>query len=477
MAASRSAVSVRVGQTCGVAKRTLVPRSAAARQSSRPSSMLRAPSSPDGTTWEWRSQNIPPRYPWKRGLFGPEIKTEVRRGGLQLAERTRFELTNALAGDTELASDFLEGLRHRAGEPETQLEHMTHAVGELVEGELELDAAQELRENEVRLLGVDVLEHVAVDRVAVADRRLEAHGILDEVEELVHAFHLEPALLGDLMRERFSVQLLREDAAGTHHPADLVDHVDRQANRPALVRDRARDGLADPPRRVRRKLVAHLVVELLDRPDQAEVSLLDQIEERDARVHVVARDRHDEPEVRLDQLLLGLFVSRVLAPGELSLFLTREQRAVSDLADVELQWILRGSGGKSLLGLFLLVLVDGGVKGGRIGDELELRLLGFGRGGIGLRSRQLGDWALSHVPSIGLRESGLEKHLPIRGMLLGGARTDGYSGNSSCVESPDIASATRVGSTPPSQRRSSWPPFRSGAPMPPATAIGAPASS
>ena len=184
-----------------------------------------------------------------------------------------------------------------AGEAEAELEHVAHALGELVERDLELDAAQELGEDELGLLGVDVLEHVAVHRVAVADGRLEADGVLDEVEELVDALDLEAALLGDLVRERVAVQLLGEDAACAHDAAHLVDDVDGQANRPPLVGDRACDGLADPPRRVRRELVAHLVVELLHRPDEAEVALLDQVEERDARVDVVPRDRHDEAEV------------------------------------------------------------------------------------------------------------------------------------------------------------------------------------
>jgi len=45
-----SGVSVKYGQTCGVAKSTAVPCSAALRQSARPSSIVAAPSSPDGTT-------------------------------------------------------------------------------------------------------------------------------------------------------------------------------------------------------------------------------------------------------------------------------------------------------------------------------------------------------------------------------------------------------------------------------------------
>src|SRR5438477_103467 len=82
---------------------------------------------------------------------------------------------------------------------------------------------------------------------------------------------------------------------------------------------RTRDCLADPPRGVRRKLVAHPVVELLDGADQAEVPLLDEIEERHAGLRVVARDRHHEAQVALDQAALGLLVAEILAAGELAL--------------------------------------------------------------------------------------------------------------------------------------------------------------
>ena len=116
--------------------------------------------------------------------------------------------------------------------------------------------------------------------------------------------------------------------------------MDGQANRPALVGQRARHRLADPPGRVRRKLVAHAVVELLHRADQAEIAFLDQVEQRHAGLRVVARDRHDEAQVRLDQLPLRDLVAGVLAAGELALLGAGQERAAADRADVELEGIL-----------------------------------------------------------------------------------------------------------------------------------------
>jgi len=113
-----------------------------------------------------------------------------------------------------------------------------------------------------------------------------------------------------------------------------------EPDRAALVGERTGDRLADPPGGVGRELEAHLVVELLDRADQAEIALLNQVEKRYAGLGVVPGDRHHETEVALDQPPLGRLVAEVLAPGELALLRGGEQPAVTDLAHVELEGVL-----------------------------------------------------------------------------------------------------------------------------------------
>ena len=110
-----------------------------------------------------------------------------------------------------------------------------------------------------------------------------------------------------------------------------------------LVGDRARDGLADPPRRVRRELVAAAVVELLDRPDQSQRALLDQVQEGQAASHVALGDRDDEAQVGLDHVLLGEHVAALDALGERDLFGGAQQRHAADRAQVEPQRVQAGS--------------------------------------------------------------------------------------------------------------------------------------
>ena len=77
------------------------------------------------------------------------------------------------------------------------------------------------------------------------------------------------------------------------------------------VLDGPPDRLADPPGGIGGELEALAPVELLDGVDQAEVALLDQVGEGQARPLVLAGHRHDQPQVGVDELGRG-----VLAGGD-----------------------------------------------------------------------------------------------------------------------------------------------------------------
>ena len=155
-----------------------------------------------------------------------------------------------------------------------------------------------------------VLDEVAeVGVLLLADRGLERDRLLRDLDDLADLLGRDLDLLalghrlGDLLDRRLAAELLEELARDADQPVDRLDHVDRDADRPGLVGDRARDRLPDPPRRVRRELEALLEVELLDRADQADVALLDQVQEGHAAADVLLRDRDHQPEVRRGQLL------------------------------------------------------------------------------------------------------------------------------------------------------------------------------
>ena len=62
-----------------------------------------------------------------------------------------------------------------------------------------------------------------------------------------------------------------------HLAVDALDHVHRNADGARLVGDGPADGLADPPGGIGAELEPQVVVELLHRPQQANVAFLDQV--------------------------------------------------------------------------------------------------------------------------------------------------------------------------------------------------------
>ena len=136
----------------------------------------------------------------------------------------------------------------------------------------------------------------------VWSRRDRLPGVLLDLQHLVRG---DVHLLGQLLRGGLAAQVLEQLALDAAELVDDLDHVHRDADGAGLVGHRAGDRLADPPGGVGGELVALGVVELLDRADQAEVALLDQVQERHAAAGVALGQRDDQAQVGLEQVVLG----------------------------------------------------------------------------------------------------------------------------------------------------------------------------
>ena len=158
-----------------------MPCLAASRQSASPASTDRAPSSPEGRRGSGRRRS--------RSRLHASGRREVRRCSARRYRRSsgatvcssrsaRLEPADALAGDAELGADLFEGPRHLAVEAEAS--SSTWRMRSF--GEASASFSSTLRRSSARTVSgcsaFLVLEHVAVHGVAVADRRLEADGIL-----------------------------------------------------------------------------------------------------------------------------------------------------------------------------------------------------------------------------------------------------------------------------------------------------------
>ena len=142
--------------------------------------------------------------------------------------------------------------------------------------------------------------------LAVADRGLKADGLLRHLEHGTHALHGQVDLFGHLLGGGFTTVLLHKLLLHAHQLVDRLDHVDRDADRPRLVRDGAGDRLPNPPRRVGTELIAAPILELFHGLHQPHVAFLDEVEEGQPAVGVLLGDGDDEAQVGLDHLVLSL---------------------------------------------------------------------------------------------------------------------------------------------------------------------------
>src|SRR5688572_4888136 len=224
----------------------------------------------------------------------------------QFPQRLGLDLPDALTGDVELLADFLERVIGVHVDAKAHPEYLRLARCQAGEHGVR-GLAQRLGRRRVdRGFDRGVLDEIAEMRIlVVADRCLHRDRLFCDLE------HLPDLVLGHLHPHRelvgrwFTAHLLQHLPRDAVELVDGLDHVHRDTDGARLVGDRARDGLPDPPGRVGRELVATAVLELVDRLHQADVALLDQVQELQSAVRVLLGDRDHETKVRLDHLLLG----------------------------------------------------------------------------------------------------------------------------------------------------------------------------
>src|SRR4051794_36613206 len=344
--------------------------------------------------------------------------------GRKTRERLALQLPHPLAGQVELVPDRLERPR-LALEAEPQLEDPPLALGQRVERLANALPAKRLFRLLEGIRRLAVGEEVAELALVVgADGLVERDRRLCGAERLVDVLDRETRGLGQLLLRRLAAELDFEPARGARELLLPLDDVDRDADRPGVIRDRALDRLADPPRRVGRKLVAAAPVELLDGAVQPERSLLDQVEERDPETAVALRDRDNEAEVRLDHAALRALVAALDRLGEDDLLVRGQQLVPAHVREEELQAVRcaadRGDLQADLrLGRLLLVSCgDGRSHVDPDGLELTRDLLGLVVVEIVLERerlevRQLDESALLGTLDEGARALGLEQFVKL----------------------------------------------------------------
>ena len=113
--------------------------------------------------------------------------------------------------------------------------------------------------------------------------------------------------------------------------------VQRQPHDPALFGQRLKNRLAYPPYGVRNELESPRLVELLGGLDQPEISLVDQIGQRQALVLILFRNRNDEPQVGACQFFERFLVALLDPLRQIDLFLHGDQILLTDLLQILVQ--------------------------------------------------------------------------------------------------------------------------------------------
>src|SRR5829696_3333697 len=155
------------------------------------------------------------------------------RERLQLLQRLVLDLADALARHVERA-------RVLAAEPVAQLEHAPLAVGEVLQRLAQRLLGEDLGGALVRRLGPLVGDELAeLGLLLVADRLLERDRRLRGALDRVDLVRVDPRDVGDLLRGGLAAQLGDELALRAADLVELLDHVDRDADRARLVSERA----------------------------------------------------------------------------------------------------------------------------------------------------------------------------------------------------------------------------------------------
>src|ERR671919_244905 len=248
---------------------------------------------------------------WSSGGAGGRA-LEGHRGGddlglAQLGERLALDLADALGREPHGPAGLPQRERLAVAEPVPEGQDLALLVGQQrVHGLADLPADHALLDLVEPGLGLRLLDQLA-ELGVLADGRLEGDRLAPlQLEQVLDLLGRGSDGLCHLLRAGFLAGPLGHVPGGRLDLADPLADVDRQPDRPPPVGDGPGDGLPDPPRGVRGELESPAPVEQLDGAHQAEIAVLDQVEQREALALVLPGHRNHQPEVRQDEPLAGL---------------------------------------------------------------------------------------------------------------------------------------------------------------------------
>src|SRR5438132_4340909 len=190
----------------------------------------------------------------------------------------------------ELFADFFQRAATAVVQTEAQLKYLALALSQALKHIFHLLFQQlvagSISRSKCRVIFNEVTQ-VAI--IFFAYRRLQAHRLLADLDNLAHLLRANLHLLGNLFGRGFTPQVLKQATTNTDQAVDCLHHVYGDTYRSRLVRDSASNSLANPPGGICTKLVPLGVVEFLDSTNQADIPLLNQVQQAHTAANILFR--------------------------------------------------------------------------------------------------------------------------------------------------------------------------------------------
>src|SRR5690554_5067150 len=224
----------------------------------------------------------------------------------QFAQGLGFDLTDTLPGYVELFADFFQGVVGVHFNTETHAQYFRFASGQAGQHGAGCLAQAFSRGGIHRRQGLDIFDEIAQMAVfIVANRGFHGDRLFGDLQYLADLVFRHFHALAKLFRRGLAAHFLQHLTRDAVELVDGLNHMHRNPDGAGLVRNRAGDGLTNPPGGVGREFVATTVLKLVHRLHQADVAFLDQVQELQAAVGVFLGDGNNQAQVGLDHFFLG----------------------------------------------------------------------------------------------------------------------------------------------------------------------------
>ncbi len=176
----------------------------------------------------------------------------------------------------------------------------------------------------------------------LTDGRFQRNGFLRHTQNFADFVNGHLELGGDFFGGRVPSVFMEKLAVCLFDFVDGLHHMHGDSNGAGLVGDGSGDGLPDPPGGVSGELKTFCVVELVNRFDEPEVPLLNQIEELHSPADITLGDADNEAQVRLGEPLFGPHIVLRYPNREFDFLLGCQKGHPADFLEVNLDGVIHG---------------------------------------------------------------------------------------------------------------------------------------